>query len=164
MAHNRNRRSRARGPRIPTLWSIDELAGVWTDVAAATITSLVLFSPSTALVRPTTIVRVVGNIAVAPQAADEAVINWMIYKQTAASIFLNPSALADVSDETIMMHQSVAFNPTDVHAPLQNTKVDVKAMRRMVPGEDLLILSIRSTVAYKHAVSLRVLLRESSGS
>jgi len=160
MARRSFRRSRSVS-RVATEWVTGSIDASMTAVASGVLTEIPLFVPGT-VVRPVTIVRVVGSIYVLPQTAGNVVVNWMIYRQFGTTT-LDPSSSVDLDNEEIMMHRQVPFNALDTLIPGQSTAVDVKAQRRISPGEHTLVLSIRATSAYRFAVALRVLLRESRG-
>ncbi len=165
MTHRRTQRSRIRRPRRTTNWHGSVISTGFSDVAAGVNTDVVLYIPPAE--QDMTVLRIVGAIAVTPQAAAKAVAHWCIYraKVVAGSVIsIEPATLAGVDDEDIMHWRPVHWTNVSSANFDTPTMVDIKVKRTLKDGDSQLMLAIDSLVAYSWAASLRFLLAPAAGS
>ena len=130
------------------------IATALTSVAAGVTQQITLIS---SFDEPVTVVRIIGEVIMVPQADTVMVGHWAIYKSPGAVEAIEPDQSNDVTQGAIMHWQSVFVHSSTI-GRMNNldraSKVDIRVKRKLNP-EDSIKMSLVSPAAYDHVVNLR---------
>ncbi len=144
-------RSRIRWPRRKGNWfaAVTTTAGV--NVAAGVQTNINIL---TAFDEPVTVVRMVGDIFMHPQADVAFYAKWMLWLNRGGDSGMDLTASGDIQREDVMHLKNVFTHSTHNGAFASPSHVDVKVKRKLFT-ESHIVLSLYSATAYTYYANLR---------
>ncbi len=152
----RARYGRAAAPRWMKDWRSLSVGTAFTNVAAGVTTGLAVI---TGLDDPATLIRVVGNVSIIPQADVTMIVHMGLYWSDRTGLAtLVPSTSGDITRHNWMWWTARARSPTG-ESDAMNIPIDIRVKRKLQSENDV-IFAIYSLVAYSYVVNLRGLLLE----
>jgi len=155
MARRRMQGRRNFGPRKERDWEGLISTGALVNVAAGVLTSNVIYVPT----EVDTIVRIIGEVVVVPQAGDSVTYAGIYLNQAGAA--KDPGLVGDIGQNVWMWWRPMLASLVAGASNRGQFFVDIKTSRKLHSSDNTLHCCVQCPVAYSYSMTLRGLILSS---